>query len=102
MNWCSECRMRNLAAKTIGSYIVMAKQIVESLADDDGQPLVPRKWSNDRLDLPVIHKREQRHATLTATQIESLIAVCDDPWERMLYVVCCSSGLRVGAALGRR
>ena len=88
-----------LAAKTISTYIVMAKQIVESLADDDGQPLVTRKWDNERIDLPVVNKREQRRATLTATQIEALIAVCDDPWERMFYVVCCSSGLRVSEAL---
>jgi integrase len=88
-----------LAAKTISTYIVMAKNIVESLADDDGQPLVTRKWDNERIDLPVVNKREQRRATLTATQIEALIAVCDDPWERMLYVVCCSSGLRISEAL---
>jgi hypothetical protein len=31
---------RNLAPKTIGTYVHFAKQIVESLADDDGQPIV--------------------------------------------------------------
>jgi len=88
-----------LAAKTIGTYIVMAKQIVESLADDDGQPIVPRKWDNGRIDLPIVNKREQRRATLTAMQIEALIAVSDEPWERMLYILCCASGLRISETL---
>ncbi len=88
-----------LAAKTIGTYIVMAKQIVESLADDDGQPIVPRKWDNDRIDLPIVNKREQRRATLTGTQIEALIAVCDESWEQVLYILSCASGLRISEAL---
>jgi integrase len=88
-----------LAAKTIGTYIVVAKQIVESLADDDGQPIVPRKWDNDRIDLPIVNKRLQRRATLTATQIEALIAVCEEDWERVLYSLCCASGLRISEAL---
>jgi hypothetical protein len=58
---------RKLAPKTIGTYVHFAKQIVESLADDDGQPIIARKWDNDRIDLPIVNKREQRHATLTAT-----------------------------------
>ena len=89
----------SLAPKTISTYVTMAKQIVESLADNDGQPVVRRKWDNDRIDLPVVNKREQRRATLTATQIEALIAVCDEPWERMLYLLCCASGLRISEAL---
>jgi integrase len=88
-----------LSAKTISTYIVMAKQIVESLADDDGQPIVPRKWDNERIDLPVVNKGEQRRATLTAMQIEALVAVCDEPWERMLYILSCASGLRISEAL---
>jgi integrase len=88
-----------LAAKTIGTYIVMAKQIVESLADDDGQPIVPRKWDNDRIDLPIVNKREQRRVSLTAIQIETLIAVCEEEWERVLYILACASGLRISEAL---
>jgi integrase len=88
-----------LAPKTIGTYVHYAKQIVESLADNDGQPIVARKWDNDRIDLPVVNKREQRRATLTATQIEALIAVCDEPWEGMLYILACASGLRISEAL---
>jgi integrase len=89
----------DLAAKTICSYLVMAKQIVESLADDDGQPIVPRKWDNDRIDLPIVNKREQRRVSLTAIQIETLIAICEEEWERVLYILACASGLRISEAL---
>jgi integrase len=88
-----------LAAKTISTYTTYAKQIVESLADDDGQPIIARKWDNDRIDLPVVNKREQRRATLTKGQIEALIGVCDGPWERMLYILSCASGLRISETL---
>ena len=90
---------QKLAPKTIGTYVHFAKQIVESLANDDGQPIIARKWDNDRIDLPIVNKREQRHATLTATQIEALIAICDEPWEGMLYTLSCASGLRISEAL---
>jgi integrase len=89
----------DLAAKTICSYLVMAKQIVESLADDDGQPIVPRKWDNDRIDLPIVNKREQRRVSLTAIQIETLLAICEEEWERVLYILACASGLRISEAL---
>lgn len=88
-----------LAPKTIATYTTYAKQIVESLADEDGQPIIPRKWDNDRIDLPVVNKREQRRATLTKVQIEALIAVCDESWEGMLYILCCASGLRIAETL---
>jgi integrase len=88
-----------LAPKTICTYIVMAKQIVASLADDDGQPIVSRQWDNERIDLPLVNKRNQRRATLDKEQIEALVGVCDEAWERTLYMVCCATGLRISEAL---
>jgi hypothetical protein len=73
-----------LAPKTICSYTAMAKQIVNSLADENGKPLIPRQWDDNRIDLPVVNKRNQRRVTLTKEQIEALIGVCDEPWERAL------------------
>jgi integrase/recombinase XerD len=94
-----EMSEKSLAAKTIGTYIFMAKQIVASLADDDGQPIVARNWDNNRIDLPIVNKREQRRVSLTAIQIETLIAVCEEEWERVLYILACASGLRISEAL---
>jgi len=78
-----------LAHKTIATYTSMAKQIVESLTDEHGQPVVDRKWDNDRIDLPIVNKREQRRVTLTKAQIEDLVASCTEEWERLLYRVRC-------------
>jgi integrase len=89
-----------LAPKTICSYTIMAKQIVKSLADENGKPLIPREWDDNRIDLPVVNKRNQRRVTLTKEQIEALIGICDEPWERVLYTLCCASGLRISEALG--
>jgi integrase len=57
-----------------------------------------RQWDDNRIDLPVVNKRNQRRVTLTKVQIEALIAVCDEPWEWMLYLFCCASGLRISEA----
>src|SRR3974390_3497609 len=88
-----------LAHKTVCTYIVMAKQIVDSLADEDGRPIVARKWDNDRIDLPIVNKRNQRRVALSKEKIEALIGVCEEPWERMLYILCCASGLRISEVL---
>jgi integrase len=94
------CKMApKLEPKTICTYIVMAKQIVASLADDDGPPIVSRNWDNDRIDLPIVNKRNQRRITLGKQQVEALIAVCEEPWEGILYSLCCASGLRISEAL---
>jgi hypothetical protein len=37
----------HLSAKTMDTYVNMAKEIVESLLDEDGEPIYARKWSND-------------------------------------------------------
>jgi len=36
-----------LSAKTINTYTTMAKEIVESLLDEDGEPIYARKWNSD-------------------------------------------------------
>jgi integrase len=88
-----------LAPKTICSYVTFAKQVVNNLADEHGKPVIARQWDDNRIDLPVVNKRNQRRVTLTKLQIEALIAVCDEPWEWMLYLLCFASGLRISEAL---
>jgi len=89
-----------LAPKSINTYVNMAKGIVESLLDADGEPVHKRTWNNNLIDLPLINKREQHRPTLEAAEISALIASCNAEWERVLYILCAATGLRIAEALG--
>jgi len=64
-----------LRPKTISNYVTTAKCIVGSLLDADGEPVHKRTWNNNRIDLPLINKRELRRPTLEADEISALIAL---------------------------
>jgi integrase len=91
--------VNNLSSKTINTYINMAKEIVESLLDEDGEPVHARKWNNDLIDLPIVNKREQRRPKLTKEAVTAVIASCETGWERMLYILCPATGMRIAEAL---
>jgi integrase len=88
-----------LSSKTINTYINMAKEIVESLLDEDGEPICARKWNNDLIDLPIVHKREQRRPKLTGEGVTAVIACCETDWEQMLYILCAAGGMRIAEVL---
>lgn len=77
----------------------MAKAIVEFSLDADGEPVHKRTWNNNRIDLPLIDKREQLRPTLEADEISSLIAAATAEWERMLYILCAATGMRIAEGL---
>lgn len=91
---------RKLVPKSINTYVNMAKAIVESLLDADGEPVHKRTWNNNRIDLPLINKRQQLRPTLEADEISSLISAATAEWERMLYILCAATGMRIAEALG--
>jgi len=88
-----------LSPKSINTYVNMAKAVVQSVLDVEGEPVYARKWNNDVIDLPIINKREQNRPTLTAKEISAVVASCMTEWERMLYILCAASGMRIAEAL---
>jgi integrase len=89
----------HLSAKTMNTYVNMAKEIVESRLDEEGEPIYARKWNNDVIDLPVVKKREQRRPKLAKEGVTAVIADCGTPWERMLYILCPAGGMRIAEVL---
>jgi integrase len=88
-----------LSPKSINTYVSMAKAVVQSVLDVDGEPVYARKWNNDVIDLPIINKREQSRPTLTADAVTAVIASCTSEWERMLHILCPATGMRIAEAL---
>jgi integrase len=88
-----------LAPKSINTYVNIAKEIRESLVDDDGEPVYPVKWNNDFIDLPRVVKRLQRRGKLLTEQIEQLIANAFTEWVYALYVLDPATGIRIDELL---
>jgi integrase len=86
-----------LSPKTIGTYVNIVKTVVASVINEEtGEPVFMRKWNATALDLPVVENQKQ--PCLTAKEIEAMTAD-SETWERMLYVILASSGLRISEAL---
>ena len=85
--------------RTVEKYILYAKQIVDSKLAPNGEPLYPRKWNNDVIDLPVVVYSEQRRPALTADGINALIGAAESDEERYLYVLLAATGMRISEAL---
>jgi integrase len=82
--------------KTMMNYLQVVKAVVASLVNDDGEPVFPRKWNHEFIDLPVV--KNQHQPTLSKDQIEAIINAATG-WYRVLFALLAGTGMRVGEAL---
>lgn len=87
-----------LSAKSQVEITSCVKSIIASVCDAEGEPLYPRKWDNERLDLPIVNPAEQHTPTVTREQLESALKSSEEP-HKYLYACLAGSGLRIGEAL---
>jgi integrase len=88
-----------LSAKTINTYTQVAKSVVASAINNEGEQLYPRTWNNDFVDMPIVKKSTQNTPSFSR-EIMSGLAQWKYPRERMLFILCGAAGLRIGEALG--
>jgi integrase len=86
-----------LSPKTISTYIGLVKLVVGSALDDEGEPLFPRKWNADYIDMPVI--RSQRQPTFTVEVMNAIVQQATGQ-DKVLYSLLAGTGLRAGEAFG--
>ncbi len=87
----------NLSAKTIVNYTGLVKLVVASAKNGEGEPLFPRKWDSEFIDLPIV--ANQRQPKFSAETMSSIVERSSKQY-RVLYALLAGSGLRVGEALG--
>jgi integrase len=85
-----------LSPKSISNYVGLAKLIVASAVDENGDQLFPRKWNHDYIDLPVV--QNQRQPTFAAETMSAIVQKADGQ-EQVLYALLAATGLRIGEAL---
>jgi hypothetical protein len=75
-----------LSAQTVNAYFRIAKAIVESAEDVEGNPLYERKWDAEKLDLPLVETSKQRRPSITA-EIMAEFAKVKSPKCRMVSIL---------------
>ena len=88
-----------LSPKTVNNYFLDAAAVVASADDSDGNPLYPRKWDPEKLDLPIVERKKQRRPTIVAETM-TFFASCRNANERMLFVLLGAAEMGFGEALG--
>jgi len=88
-----------LSPKSVNTYFRVAASVVASAEDADSNPLYPRKWNPEKLDLPVVDAKQQHRPTIDEKTM-TFLASCRNPNERMLFILCGATGMRIGEVFG--
>jgi integrase len=96
-----ELHTDQLSPKTQNEIAAVVKAIIGNCKNSEQEPLYPRQWNNEDLDLPVVHHASQRTPIVTAEEIENAMAISEDRFA-VLFALCAGSGLRISEALALR
>lgn len=88
----------SLSAATIRDYSNIAKSIVASAIDENGEQKFPRKWNDEYIDAPLV--KNQRQPASNCAGVSNIVLFATRQY-RMLYALLAGCGpLRAGEALG--
>jgi len=85
--------------KTISNYVAVVKAVIASAIKPDGDPVYPRQWNAEYIDMPLVEKEQQRTPSFTAQEIEQIIGEAGLSDHGMLYATLAGAGTRIGEAL---
>jgi integrase len=91
-----------LSAKTIVNYVQVAKLVVASAVNDEGEQVYPRTWNHDFIQLPVVRKDKQHRPTVTDADLKEILSNTKKQKHVMLFSLLAATGLRIGEALALR
>jgi hypothetical protein len=78
-----------LSAKTIINYTGLVKLVVASAKSEEGEPLFPRKWDSEFIDLPIV--RNQRQPMFAAETMSAIVQNTTGQY-RVLYAFSQAQG----------
>ena len=87
-----------LAPKTIVNVITVAKFVVASAVDEEGDQIHPRVWNYEFIQLPLVIKENQSRRTVTEAEISDLLKSLKERYAVLVALVA-GTGLRIGEAL---
>ena len=77
----------------------VAKMVVASAVNENGEQIHTRKWNHEFIDLPIVDKNKQNAPSISC-EIMTGLAAWKKKQERMLFILCGAAGLRISGALG--
>jgi integrase len=90
---------KKLLPATIHNILMVAKLVVASPVDDDGNALFQRKWNSKFIDAPRVIPDKQNTPCFTADEVSQIVKTATGRVQ-MLCILLAASGLRIGEALG--
>jgi integrase len=90
---------KNLSPAAINNYAKVVKMVVASAVDKEGIEIYPRKWNHKFIDMPAVEKSKQNTPCFTA-EIMTSLAAWKHERERMVFILCGATGMRIGEVLG--
>lgn len=97
----AQLNAEHLGAKTVVHYVNCAKAVVASAVNPEGEALYPRKWNDDFIQLPIVHKEQQKRPSITAEEMTAIVADSRGRY-RVLFATLGGSGVRIGEGLALR
>jgi integrase len=88
-----------LSDQTIVTYARVAKMVVASAINSNGERIHPRQWNNDFVGIPIVDPTKQHRPSVTAAEVEKIIASSKGRYA-MLFSLLAGTGVRIGEALG--
>jgi integrase len=79
----------------------VAKAVVASAVNDEGEQIHPRKWNDEFVGLPVVDPTKQHRPTVSRAELEPILAALT-PKYASLVALLAVTGVRIGEALGLR
>jgi hypothetical protein len=67
-----------LAPKTIVNVVTVAKLVVASAVDKEGDQIHPRIWNHEFMQLPLVVKENQNRPTITEAEISAMLTTLKD------------------------
>jgi len=88
-----------LSPETVNKYVRYVKQVIASRQAPNGDPIYPRVWSAEKLDLPLVIHQQQMRPAQKVDGINLLIANAEFDEQRYLLVLLAATGMRISEAL---
>jgi integrase len=95
----AELSAKKLAPATIKNITLVAKLVMASVTDDDGNRLEPRHWNKTVIDAPEVDEKAQHTPSFTAEQVTSIVKAATGRIQ-MAAILFAATGLRAGELLG--
>jgi integrase len=90
--------LAGLSTKSIINYTMVAKLIVASAVNAEGEQLHPRKWNHDFIGMPILKRETQHRPSVTEADLREILASSNKRYA-LLFALLAGSGLRIGEAL---